>query len=98
MRSVPPAYPRMLPSAPMTRWHGRMISSGFAAIAAPRAWILSRGTPRYPASSPYVMVVPYGMESSAFQTRCWNAVPRGAAVTAKTVSSPAKYASSWLMT
>ena len=52
----------------MTRWHGRMIASGFAPMAAPSAWIRSRGTPSWAASWAYVMVVPYRTESRARQT------------------------------
>ena len=35
--SSPPPNPTSEPSAPMTRWHGRMIAIGFAPLAAPTA-------------------------------------------------------------
>src|SRR5207249_3530337 len=90
LRSTPPAYPRIDPSAPITRWQGRTISSGLAPIAAPTARISLRGTSSRAASSPYVVVVPYGISSSARHTRCWNSVPSGARLSSKRGSRPAK--------
>ena len=72
MRGRPPPYPVRPPDAPITRWHGTMMLLGFLPLARPTARDAVSGLPRATASSPYVVVVPYGMASRPVQTSCWN--------------------------
>ena len=74
LRSRPPAYPVSLPSLPTTRWHGTTIESGLRPTAPPTARAIA-GSPSSRASSPYVVVSPYGMRAISSQTRSWNASP-----------------------
>lgn len=70
-----------------------MIEIGFRLFALPTAR-LAAGRPIAAASSPYERVTPYGMRSSACQTRRWKPLPSGASGRSNTVRSPAKYARS----
>jgi len=67
LASSPPANPVSLPVAPMTRWHGATIDSGFRPLAAPTA-LIAWGFPICRASWPYERVSPNGIVSSAFHT------------------------------
>ncbi|GAA3038294.1 hypothetical protein GCM10020000_15600 [Streptomyces olivoverticillatus] len=49
------------PEAPITRWHGTMMPTGFFPLARPTARDAPGGAPIRSASSPYESVCPYGI-------------------------------------
>src|SRR4051812_26446020 len=91
---MPPPKPTILPPAPTTRWHGTITGIGLWLQAVPTARA-APGSPRAVAIAPYVTISPYGILAISPQTARSKAEPaRISKGTEKSVSSPAKYASS----
>ena len=67
LRAIP--HGETAPSAPITRWHGTTIASGFRPFAAPTARDAA-GRPRRAAMAPYVAVSPWGIARSMAHTCC----------------------------
>jgi hypothetical protein len=57
---MPPEYPVIDPSAPITRWHGTRIGTGFRPLAAPTA-LAPPPPPPPPPKTPELFGVPPGL-------------------------------------
>lgn len=84
----------MPPELGTTRWHGMMIGMTFSAHTVPTARY-ALGEPTASATSPYVLVSPYGMSCSASSTATLNSVPPYDRGRSNPLRLPERYSFTW---